>query len=349
METTFHGREVLVTGGLGFLGSNLAIRLAALGASVTIVDALVNGCGGNPHNVAPAKASVHIIRASLGDARQFRDAIRRASLIFNLAGEVSHVHSMRFPKRDRLLNASHQAAFLEECSRSAPGVRIVYAGTRQIFGVPRYLPVDEDHPVCPVDFNGIHKAAAVRYHLLFARLGKLDAVVLNLTNLYGPRMSLSEPCQGFLGNFVRRLVTRRRLEVFGDGRQVRDPLYVDDAVEAFLAAGAAETLPSRMYNMGGPEPLEIGRIARIASSLAGLDEPLFRPFPPQRKLIDIGSYYTEGSRIARELGWTPRVLFPDGLRRTLDFYAAELPHYLDPADGEPACHLRASRTKIACP
>lgn len=335
----------MITGGLGFLGSNLAIRLVNLGASVTIVDALVKGCGGNLYNIAPIADRVRVVRANIGAPRRLREIIRRAEVIFNLAGEISHIHSMRWPRRDALLNGASQLNFLEECARSAPGVRVVYAGTRQVYGVPKYLPVDEDHPIKPVDFNGIHKGAALMYHLLYARTQKLDTVVLNLSNLYGPRMALSAPCQGFLGNFVRKLMTGRRLEVFGDGRQLRDPVYVDEAVDAFLAAGAVEQVPSTLYNVGGPEPLPVGRIAEIASRAAGQDAPVARPFPPQLRMIDIGSYYADTSRARRELGWTPRVCFEEGIRRTLAFYRTELKHYLESSETEPACKLE----KVAVP
>jgi UDP-glucose 4-epimerase len=346
-EYSIRGQEVLVTGGLGFLGSNLTIRLANLGARVTIVDALVNGCGGNLYNVASLGGCVQIVRCDISETKRLREIIGRTSIIFNLAGEISHIHSMRFPERDAQLNATAQLAFLEECARTAPGVRIVYAGTRQIFGIPRYLPVDEDHPICPVDFNGIHNYAAVMYHMLYARMRKLDAVVLNLTNLYGPRMALSAPCQGFLANFVRKLVTGARLEVFGDGTQLRDPLYVDDAVDAFLAAGTIQEPASRMYNLGGAEPLEIGHIARLSSRIAGVDEPLLRPFPADQKLIDIGSYHTNSSRIQRELGWHPRVSFDCGIRHTLGFYSAELCHYLDSPVSEPSCKLAEAVSPMA--
>lgn len=327
---------------MGFLGSSLVIALVNLGARVTIVDSLVRGCGGNPHNVAPVVGSVRILRHDIGAVDHVRDAIRRANVIFNLAGEISHIHSMRFPQRDAALNASSQLNFLEECARTATGVRIVYAGTRQIYGVPRYLPVDEDHPICPVDFNGVHNYAAMMYHLLYARLGQVDAVVLNLTNLYGPRLALSIPCQGFLGNFVRKMMTGCQLEVFGDGRQLRDPLYVDDAVDLFLLAGAAEQIPSRIYNAGGPEPLEIRCIAEIVSRIGGLRAPAFRPFTAEQKRIDIGSYYSDNGLVQRELGWVPKIRFEEGIQRTYRFYCQQLDRYLEPGVTEPACQLMAA-------
>jgi UDP-glucose 4-epimerase len=343
-RNTYRGLKVIVTGGLGFLGSNLVIRLVELGADITVVDPLVLGCGGNPYNLAPVDRDIRVIHAGIGAASRLRRVIRGADIVFNLAGEISHSHSMRFPKRDALLNASNQLSFLEECARTTPGIRIVYAGTRQIYGIPRYLPVDEDHPICPVDFNGIHKNAAVTYHLLYKRLGRLDAVVLNLTNLYGPRLALSVPCQGFLTNFLRKSLLGKRLEVFGDGRQLRDPLYVDDAVNAFLAVGAAVCPSSTIYNVGGPEPLEIGRIAEIISRLAGLEPCVFRPFPPEQKAINIGSYYANYSRIRGELGWEPLVKFEEGIESTMAFYRSELRHYIDPAAGAPVCKLNAVRS-----
>jgi UDP-glucose 4-epimerase len=312
---------------------------------VTIIDSLVAGCGGNLYNVASVADRLRIINCDIGDVHRFRRALRGARVIFNLAGEISHVHSMNFPERDGKLNAWAQLRFLEECARIAPGVRIVYAGTRQIYGIPRYLPVDEDHPVCPVDFNGIHKYAATMYHVLQARTGRLDAVVLNLTNLYGPRMALSRPCQGFLGNFVRKLMTGTRLEVLGDGAQTRDPLYVDDAVDAFIRIASAERPASLVYNVGGPESLTIGRIAEVGSRLRGLGAPTYRPFPAEQKLIDIGSYCADWRRIQREVGWAPRVHFEAGLERTLRFYDGELSRYLDPAVPNPSCVLATKAPK----
>jgi len=347
VKPQYSGREVLITGGLGFLGSSLAIRLSALGANVTIVDSLVRGCGGNPYNVSSLKGRVRVFRCDIGGASQsLYRSVRRAEVIFNLAGEISHSHSVRFPRRDALLNATAQLHFLEHCSRMVPGIRVVYSGTRQVYGVPRYLPVDENHPVSPIDFNGIHKYVAAMYHWHYARMKRLDSVVLNLTNVYGPRMALAVPCQGFLANFIRKAVTRQRLEVFGDGQQLRDPVFVDDAVDAFLAAGSVETLASRAYNVGGPEPLEVGRIAQIASHLGGLPPPLLRPFPDDSKKIDIGSYCTDTSLIRRELEWAPRVSFEDGLSRTLEYYRTELRHYLPVRDAEPHCQLAPSLERL---
>ncbi len=339
VRSSYRQKRAVVTGGLGFIGSNLVIRLAELGARVTVVDCKVPGCGANEHNIHPVRADVRLLVKDIADASEFRPVLASADVIFNLAGEVSHVHSMRFPERDSYLNAVAQLRFVQECARAAPGIRMVYAGTRQIYGVPQYLPVDEDHPVRPVDINGIHKYSAMMYHLMYARDGALGSVVLNLTNVYGPRMALNAPCQGVLSTFVRRVLLGQPIELFGDGRQLRDPLYVDDAVEAFLLAGCERDPSSTVYNVGGPAAVELREIAEMACRASAAPPPSCRPFPPERKSIDIGSYYTDSRRIARELGWTPSTPFAKGIAQTLEYYGAQLDHYLSPGHDGTQCQL----------
>ena len=267
---SYSGLRTVVTGGLGFIGSNLAIRLAELGAEVTIIDPLLEGCGGNVYNIAPVAQKVHVIEADISDTHVFRHDLRKADVIFNLAGEISHIHSMQFPERDLQVNTIAQLRFVLACRQEAPSARIVYAGTRQVYGAPIYLPVDEEHPVNPIDFNGVHKYAATQYHLMLTHAGVLDAAVIRLTNVYGPRMALDVACQGFLSTFIRRMVLKQTIEVFGDGAQLRDPMYVDDAVDVFLALGLKRNLESRTFNAGGPEVHSLSSIAEIAARLAGL-------------------------------------------------------------------------------
>jgi UDP-glucose 4-epimerase len=329
----------VVTGGLGFIGSNLAVRLARAGARVTVVDSEVPGCGANRHNLADAAGDIRVIAADIGDAASFADTLRAAEVVFNIAGEISHIHSMQQPWRDAELNAMAHLRFLDECGRQTAGVRVVYASTRQIFGVPKYLPVDERHPVQPVDFNGIHKYAAAEYHLLYSAMGRIDAMVLNLTNVYGPRMALNIPCQGFLSNFLRRALLGQTIEIFGDGRQLRDPIYIDDVTGAFLMAGAARSPEARMLNVGGPEALPLAHVARMVSVAARAPVPVLRPFPEDRKRIDIGSYTSDSTRIRETLGWKSSVRFADGVMAALQFFRAELPHYLRAEDAQPTCPL----------
>lgn len=336
---SYDGARVIVTGGLGFIGSNLAVRLAGLGAEVTVIDSLLPGCGSNPKNLYPAGDDIRVIEADIADSRPFARELSRADVIFNLAGEISHIHSMQFPERDLQVNTVSQLRFLLACREFARGVRIVYASTRQVYGVPKYLPVDEQHPIQPVDFNGVHKFAATSYHLMMTRAGELDAVILRLTNVYGPRMALDVVCQGVLSTFIRRAVLGQQIEIFGDGLQLRDPMYVDDAVEAFLRAGLLRKPAARRINVGGPRPLTMAEIAVTASRLGGCPEPLYRPFPDDRRPIDIGSFYTDNSAMKGTLGFVPDVEFADGMARTLAFYRDYLPWYLEPDDHNPPCRM----------
>jgi UDP-glucose 4-epimerase len=326
-SVAYRNRKVLVTGGLGFIGSNVALRLAEAGAQVTVVDSAVPGCGANPHNLAPAP-DVRVLRCDIRDSAVLGEALRGVEVVFNLAGEISHIHSMQNPARDADLNATAQLLFLEHCARHAPGVRVIYASTRQIYGVPQYLPVDELHAVRPVDFNGIHKYTATAYHLLWTDMGSLDGRVLCLTNVYGPRMALNVPGQGFLGHFLRRALCGETIEIFGDGRQLRDPIYVDDVVDAFLLAGSAGPGPRRLWNVGGAATLPLSSIAETISIAAGTPAPVYREFPAAQKSIDIGSYSTDSTRIRQDLGWRHTVSFDEGIRRTMEYYRRELPHYL---------------------
>ncbi len=335
----YRGKRVLVTGGLGFIGSNLSIRLVEEGAEVTIIDSSVAGCGANLFNIAPIRGEVRIVDADLAEPEAFRNDIADCDIIFNLAGEISHIHSMQFPERDLQINTVAQLRFLMECARTAPGVRVVYASTRQIYGIPDYLPIDERHPIQPVDFNGVHKYAASMYHQMLSRTGQIDGVVLRLTNVYGPRMALDVPCQGFLSTFLRRLLMSQPLQVYGDGRQLRDPVYIDDAVEAFLLAGSARNLEHRTYNVGGPQALSLNDIAEIATLAAGAPGVEYLPFPEEIRQIDIGSYTTDSNLILDDLGWRPTVRFEPGAARALAYYRENLARYLDPNHPQPSCRM----------
>lgn len=321
--STYQGRSVLVTGGLGFIGSNVALRLASLGAKVTVADSLIPGCGANRFNIAGA--NIELIEADLSEPAQLETAIAGASVIFNLAGEISHIHSMEYPERDLQINTVSQLRFLDACRRLNRGVRVIYAGTRQVFGRPRYLPVDEEHPIRPVDFNGVHKYAATMYHLMMSDLGDLDAIVLRLTNVYGPRMSLNVTGQGFLGVFFRKALLGEPITVYGEGEQLRDPVYVDDVVEAFLQAGIVATAAKRECNIGGPEALPL---RQIALEIGGRVELI--PFPSHLQAIDIGSYYTDSRRAKEMIGWEAKNTFAEGAAKTLTYYREHFSEYLNP-------------------
>lgn len=327
----FTGKQALVTGGLGFIGSNLALRLLAEGAVVTVMDSAVPGCGANEANLRDAAGHITIIRDDIRHAARYAEQLRSLDYVFNLAGEISHINSMRNPMRDMDLNASAQLEFLLALKELRPGVRVVYAGTRQIYGAPQFLPISESHPVRPIDFNGVHKYAAESYHRLLTEIGELRAVVLRLTNVYGPRMALNIPQQGVLGHFFRRALLGDDLEVFGDGRQLRDPVYVDDIVDAFLMVAAADNPEHEIYNAGGLEGIPMVEIARELAR-AGGGELHLREFPEGHKSIDIGSYTTDWTRIHQEFGWAPRITLSEGILKTLDYFRPRAASYLNAED-----------------
>jgi UDP-glucose 4-epimerase len=333
LRAWYRGKNVLITGGLGHLGSNLAIALVEMGAQVTAIDNRMPGCGANDYNLTAVAGAVRHWDADIAQVDEYSCVLASADVIFNLAGEVSHIHSMLFPERDLAINLISQMHFLRAVCRHAPGRRVVYASTRQIYGSPQYLPVDERHPIAPPDFNGVHKYSAGQYHQLLGRTGAIDPVVLRLTNVFGPRMAIGLPCQGFLGVFTRRAISGQPIAVFGDGTQIRDPIYVDDAVDAFLRAGAVTRPERRVFNVGSSDPLTLSCIARKFCEAAGLPAPEVRPFPPGRSAIDVGGYTTDTACSHEGLGWRAETSFDTALQRTLDFYGAHAAQYLSPKGG----------------
>jgi len=322
------GRRCLVTGGLGFIGSNLALALAGAGADVTVVDACYPRHGANPANLDdPAGEGIRRITADLADTA-LRPALEGVELVFNLAGQVSHVDSMNDPVFDLDVNTRSQVAFLEALRWASPGATVVYTSTRQLFGRPQYLPVDEAHPVQPVDVNGISKHAAEQFHLLYRERYGLAASVVRLTNVFGPRQRLRDDFQGFLPIFVRRALLGQPISLFGDGAQERDCLYVDDVVDCLVRAATTPEAAGEVFNVGNDEHLSLRVIAELIVAAAGAGTVELVPWPPDRDAIDIGSYFGDSSKAKRMLGWTPEIPFADGIARTVDFYRAHLARYL---------------------
>lgn len=326
-STSYHGARVLITGGLGFIGSHLARRLVNEGAKVTIVDSLIPEYGGNLRNVHDIRERVDVHVTDVRDAHGMAYLIRDQQYLFNLAGQTSHVDSMQDPKTDLEINAAAQLSILEACRKANLGIKTVFASTRQIYGKPDYLPVDERHPIRPVDVNGINKVAGEWYHLLYNNVYGMRACALRLTNTYGPGMRVKDARQTFLGVWVRRLVEGQPLVVFGDGRQLRDFNYVDDCVEALLLAGASDTANGKAYNLGSPEVVSLRDLAETMIKLGYGGAYELQAFPAERKAIDIGDYYGNYALVEKELGWTPRVPLREGLRRTVEYYKAEHAHY----------------------
>lgn len=323
----FSGRRVLITGGLGFIGSNLARALVRLDARVSVVDSLVPEYGGNRRNLAGIAGKIKAHMVDVRDSPRLPQLVRGQDFLFNLAGQTSHMDSMTDPQTDLDINCRAQLAILEACRLHNQRIRIVFASTRQIYGRPDYLPVDEKHPLRPVDVNGINKIAGESFHLLYSRVHGIAATALRLTNTIGPRMRVKDARQTFVGVWIRRLVEEQPFEVWG-GEQLRDFTYVDDAVEAFLLAAARPEAIGEVFNLGGPPRVSLRKLAELLVELNGRGTFHIREFPTDRKKIDIGDYYADDRLIARKLGWKPRTDLRTALARTLEFYRKELPHYL---------------------
>jgi UDP-glucose 4-epimerase len=329
-QSAFSGKRILITGGLGFIGSNLARRLADAGAHLILVDSLIPDYGGNLFNLAGYEQRVTVNIADVRDEYSMDYLVQGQDLLFNLAGQTSHLDSMRDPYTDLDINVRSQLSILEACRKKNPGIKIVYASTRQFYGRPDYLPVDERHLLHPTDVNGINKMAGEWYHIVYNNAYGIRATSLRLTNTYGPRMRVKDARQTFLGIWLKQVLRNEPLVVYGDGRQLRDFNYVDDVVDALLMAALDPRADGQVYNLGSVEaPISLNDLAQLLIETNTAGEYRRIPFPPDRKAIDIGDYYADFSKIQRELGWTPQVPLAEGLRRSLDYFRRYLSHYLE--------------------
>jgi UDP-glucose 4-epimerase len=322
----FAEASVLITGGLGFIGSNLARRLVDLGAKVTLVDSLVPEYGGNRFNVQGIEDRVRVNISDVRDQYSLRTHLAGQDFLFNLAGQTSHLDSMEDAFTDLEINCRAQLSILETCRQVNPRIRVVFASTRQIYGRPERLPVNEQHRLSPVDVNGINKMAGEFYHILYNDVYDLAACALRLTNTYGPRMRIKDARQTFVGVWIRRLLENEPIEVWG-GEQRRDFTYVDDCVEALLLAALRPEARGRVFNLGGIEVVSLTDLAKLLVEVNGRGEFVQKEFPADRKRIDIGDYYADDSLIRTTLGWRPRVPLKEGLGRTLEFFRTNLNHY----------------------
>lgn len=316
----FTGKRVLITGGCGFIGSMLARRMLQLGAQVTLVDSLIPLYGGNLANIADIRDRVWLNISDVRDPHAMSELIRHQDYLFNLAGQTSHVDSMTDPFTDLDINATAQLSILEAVRKFNPGIRIVFASTRQLYGKPQYLPVDEKHPIVPVDVNGIHKLAGEGYHMLYHKVYGIASSCLRLTNTYGPGMRVKDARQTFLGIWVKLLLGGQAIKVFGDGLQLRDFNYVDDVVEAMVLAASRDAAVGEIMNLGSDEVIGLRDLAQKLVAVNGGGNWELVPFPPERKAIDIGDYYGDWKKANALLGWSPAIGLEQGLVRTLDYY-----------------------------
>ena len=327
IDTSFRDKNVLITGGLGFIGSNLAHRLVHAGANVTLVDSLVPEYGGNLFNVAGIQDRVRVNISDVRDEHATRHLVRNQDYLFNLAGQTSHLDSMENPFTDLEINCRSQLSILETCRKVNPTVRIVFASTRQIYGKPDYLPVDEKHLLRPVDVNGINKMAGERYHILYHHVYGMRTSALRLTNTYGPRMRIKDARQTFLGVWIRLLLEGKPFQIWG-GDQLRDFTYIDDCVDALLKVATSESSNGEIYNLGGDGPISLLELGKLLVNCHGTGVFELKSFPSERQSIDIGNYYSDWSRIREALNWQPTFTLREGLLATLAYYDEHLDSYL---------------------
>ena len=325
--TFFEGKRALITGGAGFIGSNLARKLLDLGADVTVVDSLIPEYGGNLYNLCEIADRVHLNISDVRDEHSMKFLVQGKDILFNLAGQTSHMDSMHNPQTDLEINCRAQLSILETCRHYNPGIKVVFASTRQIYGKPDYLPVDEKHPLRPVDVNGINKMAGEWYHILYNNVYGLRSCALRLTNTYGPRMRIKDARQTFVGIWVRLLLEGRPFEVW-EGGQLRDFNYVDDCVDALLLAAEREETNGQIFNLGDRNPVSLQELADLLVELHGGGSYSVHSFPADRKKIDIGDYYSDPGKYESGVGWTPKVGLREGMARTLEFYKANLAQFL---------------------
>ena len=334
----YRDRPVMITGGLGFIGSNLARQLVSLGARVLVVDSLIPAYGGNLFNIHGIEDCLRVNIADIRQQSTMNYLVRGHDVIFNLAGQVSHIDSMEEPYTDLEINCRSQLTLLEACRHNNPAVKVVFAGTRQIYGRPQSLPVTESHLVRPTDINGINKAAGEYYHLVYNNVFGVRATSLRLTNVYGPRQLIKHSRQGFIGWFVRLVLENKEIQIYGDGTQLRDFVYVDDAVDAFLRAGADDVANGEVFNVGGLEPIQHHDLVEMMIRIAGSGRYRCTPWPPEKQAIDIGDFYSDSSKIASTLEWRATTPLADGLKRTFEYYRAHFDQYV-PVTGEQVASL----------
>jgi UDP-glucose 4-epimerase len=318
--TMFSKKNALITGGCGFIGSNLARKLLACGAKVTIVDSLIPSYGGNLQNIADIRDKIWLNITDVRDSNAMSYLIKDQDYLFNLAGQTSHMDSMTDPFTDLEINSKAQLSILEAARQFNPSIRIVFASTRQLYGKPQYLPVDELHPIVPVDINGINKFAGEGYHLLYNNVYGIKSTCLRLTNTYGPGMRVKDARQTFLGIWIKQILGEQPIQVFGDGKQLRDFNYVDDVVEAILLASTKDEAIGEVINLGASEVIGLADLAAKMVGIYGSGDWSLVPFPAERKSIDIGDYYSNWGKANSMLGWSPKVDLSEGLKRSIDFY-----------------------------
>jgi len=326
MNEEFKETEVLITGGLGFIGSNLAHKLVKLDANVTIVDAMIPEMGGNLYNIYEIRDRVKLNFADIRDENAMNQLVKDKDYIFNLAAQLSHTESMKDPFSDLDINCQGHLILLEACRKFNDDTKIIYTGTRAQYGKILYNPVDEKHPINPTDANGITKHACEQYHLLYYNVYGIKTTSLRLTNTYGPRHQMKHKEQGFVGWFIRQAIDNEEIKIFGDGQQVRDINYVDDVVDALLMAAIDDKVNGEVFNLGGC-PVSLLNLVKLIIDAVGRGTYKLVEYPKEWKKIEIGNYIADITKIKNELGWEPKTDIKEGLIKTVRYYEKNKSYY----------------------
>ena len=318
--------NILITGGLGFIGSTLAIAEVKRGNKVTVVDALLPDYGGNKFNIKQIEEEIEIETGDVRNTKLMEKLVKKKDIVYSLAGTLSHVDSMTDPFTDLEINCVSQLTLLEACRKYNPETKIFFAGTRNQYGRAKYLPVDENHPMEPVDVNGINNIAAEWYYRLYHNIHGLKTCSLRLTNTYGPRHQMRHPRQGVLNWFIRQLIDGKTVELFGDGSQIRDINFVSDVVSAFISAADSSKSDGEVFNLGG-DAVSLESFVKSAIKVFGKGDFKTIPFPAERQSIEVGDYVADRSKIKSKLGWEPEVSLESGLKKTFDYYLKYKKYY----------------------
>ena len=314
------GERVLITGGLGFIGSNLAHRLVKLGAEVTLYDACLDPYGWNHANIQEIKDDVTFVKGDIRDLDLLKGQVKDKSIVYHLAAQVGREISMENPKLDIDINCYGTLNVINACLKANSEVKVVYAGSRGQIGEPQYIPVDEAHPANPTDMYGINKLAAEKYLLLYGGIHGFPVVSLRLNNVYGPRCQMNHCYYGILNWFIRNAMKGERITVYGDGLQTRDYIYIDDVVEAFILAAQNENADGQIFFVGsGTETVFLDMVRGVIHGV-GKGEYVHIPCPPQREQIDIRRFVVTNEKIKTTLGWVPKYELQDGINKTVAFY-----------------------------
>jgi UDP-glucose 4-epimerase len=323
----YRGQKVLITGGLGFIGSNLAVRLLERGAAVTILDSLDPTCGANYFNIDTIRHDVEVVEGDSCDLALVRRLVRDTRFVFSLAGHVSHLESMQEPFADLQMNAVAPLTVLEACKHENRDARVVYSGTRQAYGRPESLPLVETQMLKPVDVNGVNKMAGEWFHMVYHQAYGMPTSSLRLVNTYGPRQLVRHGRQGFVGLFIKQAIEGEEIQIFGDGRQIRGFNYVDDVVDALMVAGVHERAQGDYFNLGGERPYTLEALVQLLLRITGRGSYRIVPFPSEKKSIDLGNVYSSYAKFKFATGWMPRISLEEGLVRTVQYYQRNHAHY----------------------